>query len=130
MIIDSSALVAILVKEPEALLLTTAIVRSPIRRVPSSCFLEASMVLLARQGDDGVRDLDLYIARSRMEIVPFTESQARLARDAFKRYGKGRHPAKLNFGDCMSYALAKETGEDLLFKGTDFGQTDIAVASY
>jgi len=130
MIIDSSALVAILVKEPEALLLTTAIVRSPIRRVPSSCFLEASMVLLARQGDDGVRDLDLYIARSRMEIVPFTESQARLARDAFKRYGKGRHPAKLNFGDCMAYALAKETGEDLLFKGTDFGQTDIAVASY
>jgi ribonuclease VapC len=88
------------------------------------------MVLLARQGDDGVRDLDLYIARSRMEIVPFTESQARLARDAFKRYGKGRHPAKLNFGDCMAYALAKETGEDLLFKGTDFGQTDIAVASY
>ena len=62
--------------------------------------------------------------------MPFTEAQAWFARDAFRRYGKGRHPAKLNFGDCMSYALAKETGEELLFKETDFALTDIAVASY
>jgi ribonuclease VapC len=88
------------------------------------------MLILGRDGEDGLRDLDLLIARSRIEIVPFTEAQAWLAREAFKRYGKGRHPAKLNFGDCMSYALAKETGEELLFKGTDFALTDIAVASY
>jgi ribonuclease VapC len=63
-------------------------------------------------------------------VVAFTESQALIARQAFERYGKGRHPAQLNFGDCIAYALAKETGEELLFKGTDFGQTDIAVAAY
>ena len=130
MIIDSSALVAILLEEPEVLRLTTAIAETSICRLPASCLLEASMILLARRTEDGVRNLDLYVARSRMEIAPFTESQARLARTAFERYGKGRHPAKLNFGDCMAYALAKETGEELLFKGTDFGQTDIAVAPY
>lgn len=88
------------------------------------------MLMLTRDGKDGVRDLDLLIARFRIEIAAFTESQARLAHDAFKRYGKGRHPAQLNFGDCMAYALAKATGEELLFKGTDFAQTDIAVALY
>ena len=130
MIVDSSALVAILLEEPEALRLTTAIAQSPVCLLPSSCFLEASMILIGRHGEDGQLNLDLYLARSRMEIVPFTEPQARLARDAFKRYGKGRHPAQLNFGDCMAYALAKETGEELLFKGTDFSQTDISVAAY
>jgi ribonuclease VapC len=130
MIVDSSALVAILLKEPEALRLTTAIAESSVCKLPSSCFLEASMILLARREEDGLRDLDLYVSRRRMEIVPFTESQARLARDAFKRYGKGRHPAQLNFGDCMAYALAKDSGEELLFKGTDFAQTDVAVAAY
>jgi len=130
MIVDSSALVAILLKEPEALRLTTAIATTSSCRLPSSCFLEASMIVLGRLEPDGLRDLDLYLARSRMEIVPFTESQARLAREAFRRFGKGRHPAQLNFGDCMAYALARETGEELLFKGTDFGQTDIAVAAY
>jgi ribonuclease VapC len=130
MIVDSSALVAILLKEPEALRLTTAIAKSSVCRLPSSCFLEASMILLGRRDEDGARDLDIYVSRSRMNIAPFTESQARLARTAFERYGKGRHPAKLNFGDCMAYALAKETGEELLFKGTDFALTDIAVAPY
>lgn len=130
MIVDSSALVAILLKEPEALRLTTAIAKSSICLLPASCFLEASMLLLGRREEAGLRDLDQYVARSGMEIAPFTESQARLAREAFKCYGKGRHPAKLNFGDCMAYALARETGEELLFKGTDFAQTDVAVASY
>ena len=130
MIVDSSALVAILLVEPEALRLTTAIAESPVCKLPASCLLETSMIVLARSGEDGLRDLDLYVSRSRMAIAPFTESQAGLAREAFRRYGKGRHPAQLNFGDCMAYALAKETGEDLLFKGTDFGQTDIAVAAY
>ena len=130
MIVDSSALVAILEKEPEALRLTTAIARGSVRRLPASCLLETSMLLLGRRNEDAVRDLDLYVARSRMEIAAFTESQALLAREAFRRFGKGRHPAQLNFGDCMAYALARETGEELLFKGTDFGQTDIAIAAY
>ena len=130
MIVDSSALVAILEKEPDALRLVTAIARSPVRLLPATCFLEASMILLRRREEAGLRDLDSYVGRSRMEIVPFTETNARLAREAFKRYGKGRHPAKLNFGDCMAYALARETGEELLFKGTDFAQTDVVVAAY
>jgi ribonuclease VapC len=88
------------------------------------------MRILPRYGDNGVRDLDLLVAQYRMEIAAFTETQARIARDAFRRFGKSRHPAQLNFGDCMAYALAKETGEELLFKGTDFGLTDVAVAAY
>jgi ribonuclease VapC len=130
MIIDLSALVAILLKEPGALRLTNAIADSSGCKAPASCFLESSMLFLGRSGDDALRDLDLLLARFRIDIVAFTESQARLARTAFKQFGKGRHPAQLNFGDCVAYALAKETGEELLFKGTDFSQTDIAVALY
>ena len=130
MIVDASAMVAILLEEPEGHLFDVAMIRSGMCRMSAATFLEASMILESRKGADGVRDLDLQMARFHIEIVPFTEAQAWLARGAFKRYGKGRHPAKLNFGDCMSYALAKETGEELLFKGTDFALTDIAVASY
>jgi len=130
MIVDSSALLAMLLKEPEGHLIEEAIANSGECRISSGNYLETSIVALARSGNDGVRDFDLLIARFRIEIVSFTESQARVARTAFDRYGKGRHPAQLNFGDCMSYALAKETGEELLFKGTDFGRTDIAVAPY
>jgi len=88
------------------------------------------MILISRTGSDAVRDLDLVLLRFSVAVVPFSETQARIARDAFARYGKGHHPAKLNFGDCMAYALARETGEELLFKGTEFAQTDIAVAAY
>jgi ribonuclease VapC len=130
MIIDTSALVAILLAEPEALRLTTAISSATTRLLPASCFLESAMILFGRHGTEGSHDLDLYLYRGHIEIMAFTESQARLAREAFRRYGKGRHPAQLNFGDCMAYALARETGEELLFKGTDFSQTDIAVAAY
>ncbi|MGA2851315.1 MAG: type II toxin-antitoxin system VapC family toxin [Terracidiphilus sp.] len=130
MIVDSSALVAILMVEPEARRLTTAIAGSTVCRLPASCLVETSILMLSRRGEDGVRDFDLYLARSRMEIVPLTESQAGLARDAFRRFGKGRHPAKLNFGDCMAYAVAKETGDELLFKGDDFSQTDVVAALY
>jgi ribonuclease VapC len=130
MIVDSSALLAMLLKEPEGRLIDKAIADSGDCRISSGNYLETSIVALARNGPDGLRDLDLIIARFRIEIAPFTESQAYLARHAAARFGKGRHPAKLNFGDCMAYALAKETGEELLFKGTDFGLTDVAVAAY
>ena len=130
MIVDSSALLAMLLKEPEGRLIDKAIADSGDCRISSGNYLETSIVALGRNGPDGLRDLDLLIARFRIEIAPFTESQAYLARQAFARFGKGRHPAGLNFGDCMAYALAKETGEELLFKGTDFGLTDVAVAGY
>jgi ribonuclease VapC len=130
MIVDSSALLAMLLKEPEGRLIDKAIADSGDCRISSGNYLETSIVALGRNGPDGLRDLDLLIARFRIEIAPFTESQAYLARQAFARFGKGRHPAGLNFGDCMAYALAKETGEELLFKGTDFGLTDVAVAAY
>jgi len=130
MIVDSSALIAILFKEPEGQLLDVAVVESADCRMSAASFLEASMVVLARRGQEGLRDLDLLIARLGIRLIAFTESQARVARMAFERFGKGRHPAQLNFGDCIAYAMAKDTGEELLFKGTDFGQTDIAVAPY
>jgi ribonuclease VapC len=130
MIIDSSALIAILLKEPEGQLLDVAILESADCRMSTANFLEASMVILARRGQQGMRDLDLLIGRMGIRLVSFTESQARLARTAFECYGKGRHPAQLNFGDCIAYALARDTGEELLFVGTDFSQTDVVSARY
>jgi ribonuclease VapC len=129
-IVDSSALIAILFNEPEGRLFSQAIADSADCRMSTGNFLETSMVLLARRGQNAAWDLDLLTSKFKIEIIPFTETQARLARAAFERYGKSRHPAKLNFGDCIAYALAKESGEELLFKGTDFALTDIAVAAY
>jgi ribonuclease VapC len=130
MIIDSSALVAIMLSEPERRRLEEAIANSGTRLLSSASYFETSMILISRLGPHAALDLDLVILRFLIEVVPFSEAHARIARDAFRRYGKGRHLAQLNFGDCMAYAAAKETGEELLFKGTDFGQTDIAVAQY
>ncbi len=130
MIVDSSALLAILLKEPEGQSIEYAVADSADCKISSGNYLETSIVALARGGPAGMRDLDLLIARFRIEVVPFPESQAHLARQAFARFGKGRHSAGLNFGDCMAYALAKESGEELLFKGADFGLTDVAIAAY
>jgi len=129
-IIDSSALVAMMLSEPERQRLELAIANAGSCLISASSYLESSMILISRTGSDAVRDLDLVLLRFSVAVVPFSETQARIARDAFARYGKGHHPAKLNFGDCMAYALARETGEELLFKGTEFAQTDIAVAAY
>ena len=130
MIVDTSAMLAVLLEEPEGHRLDILILASEDPKMSSGSFLEASMILHSRAGSEGVRDLDLLMLRFKIAVVPFSESQALLAREAFRRYGKGRHPAQLNFGDCMAYALAKETGEELLFKGTGFGQTNVAVAAY
>jgi len=81
-----------------------------------------------RLGTEGIRDLDLFLATARIELVPFDATQARLAREAFRRFGKGRHPAGLNLGDCFSYALARAMNEPLLFKGNDFSRTDVIPA--
>lgn len=130
MIVDTSALVAILLEEPEAERLSEAIFDAAPGFLSSASFLEASMVLLARKGESALEHLDALLLRLGVQVVPFTEVQARIAREAFRRYGKGRHAAGLNFGDCISYALACETGEALLFKGTDFSQTDVSAAEY
>jgi|ERR1700722_3808020 len=127
MIIDTSALVAILLSEKDAQIMASAIDLDVCPAMSAVSFFEASMVIQSRRRDEGVRDLDAFVQEAAIDIVPFTKGQADIAGRAFKKYGKGRHPAKLNFGDCVSYALAKDTGEPLLFKGTDFGKTDIAV---
>jgi len=88
-------------------------------------FVETSIVIEARFGYDGVRDLDLFLSTANIKLVSVDIDQARVARNAFRQFGKGRHPAKLNYGDCFSYALAKITDLPLLFKGNDFSKTDI-----
>ena len=94
----------------------------------ASRFVEASMVIETRRGYEGLRDFDLFMARAGIELAPVDADQAHIARLAFREYGKGRHPAGLNFGDCFSYALARAEGLPLLFKGNDFAQTDIEPA--
>jgi ribonuclease VapC len=129
MIVDSSALIAILHNEPEAKAFAEAVEESSICRISAATFVEAAAVVdgsrnpvLSRRFDDLIRDAE-------MKIEPVTEAQARIAREAYRDYGKGSgHPAKLNFGDCFAYALARETGEPLLFKGDDFTHTDVAGA--
>jgi ribonuclease VapC len=129
-IVDSSALVAILQLEPEAERLARALARDSIRLISAANWLEASIVVFLRVGGEGLRDLDLLTAKYRVETVQVTPGQAEIARRAFLQFGKGIHPARLNFGDCFAYALSKETGEPLLFKGEDFGKTDIETVPY
>jgi ribonuclease VapC len=130
MIVDTSALIAILEQEPEALRIARTLASAPERLLSAANLVELGIVMQARRGDDGARDLDLLLAKSKVEIVPFTARQAETARKAFRRYGRGRHSAKLNFGDCFAYALAKDASAPLLFKGDDFGHTDVIVARY
>lgn len=131
MVIDTSALLAILQDEAERRPFNLAIEAADTRLLSVATFLEASMVLEARLGAEGVRDLDLFIDRADIELVPVDAEQAREARRAYRQYGKGRHAAGLNFGDCFAYSLARVLGEPLLFKGGDFALTDLksAVAS-
>ena len=128
MIIDTSALVSILDQEPEAEHLAHAISTASERMLSAANLVETGIVMQVRRGDEAVRDLDLLLAKLKIEIVAVSARQASLARKAFQRFGRGRHPARLNFGDCFAYALAKDSGAPLLFKGEDFSQTDIAVA--
>ena len=125
MVIDTSALVAILFAEPDAELFETAIVATPVRLISAATLIETGIVVEARYGEEGGRELDLLAYKAALEIVPVTAEQVGLARQAFRRFGKGRHRAGLNFGDCFAYALAKGRGQPLLFKGQDFTRTDV-----
>lgn len=125
MVLDTSAVLAILQDEPERRQFNEAIEAADTRSLSTASFVEGSMILESRYGPDAVRDLDLFVAKAQISLVSVDEDQAKLARSAFRKYGKGRHPAGLNFGDCFSYALSKALDMPLLFKGHDFGQTNI-----
>ncbi len=128
MVIDTSAILAILRDEPERRAFNEAIEAAESRLMSAASFVEASMVIETRRGYEGLRDFDLFMAKAGIEIAPVDADQAHIARQAFRDFGKGRHPAGLNFGDCFSYALARATGLPLLFKGNDFARTDIEPA--
>ncbi|HEY4000581.1 MAG TPA: type II toxin-antitoxin system VapC family toxin [Candidatus Xenobia bacterium] len=130
MVIDSSALVAILMGESEAGRMAVALARDPKRLVAAVSVLETAMVLETKKGPAGGREVDLLLHHARIEVVAMSVDQVQLARQAWLRFGKGRHPAGLNLGDCCSYALAVHSGEPLLFKGADFNHTDVAQAAW
>ena len=127
MVIDSSALIAILFDESDRLRIEQAIEADPVRLVSAMTKLETSIVLLGRRGEALLSRLDRLLHRITAVIVPFDDHQADIARDAFARFGRGRHRAGLNFGDCAAYALSIAEAEPLLFKGTDFDATDVPV---
>src|ERR1700726_2483583 len=127
MVIDTSALAAIFFAEPERTTFLHAITAAASRLVSAASVLETGIVLEGRQGEAAGREFDLFVVRANLQIVAVDAEQADVARSAWRKYGKGRHQAALNFGDCFSYALAKFSGEPLLAKGTDFSLTDIAV---
>ncbi len=128
MILDTSAIVAILYREPEALSFAQRIHDADSCRISVANHVELSMVVESQLGPEGTRQAEAFFRRADITIEPVTVEQGELARQAFLDFGKGRHKAGLNFGDCFAYALAKATGEPLLFKGNDFALTDIAAA--
>ena len=125
MTLDTSAILAVLLDESDRAEFVSRIEQAERRLVSAVTVLESAMVLEGRKGDDAGLDLDLFLQRASIEVVPFDQEQLNHARSAFRRFGKGRHAAGLNFGDCVSYALAQWSGEPLLFKGTDFAATDV-----
>lgn len=128
MVLDTSALLAILQDEPERRSFNEAIEAAESRSLSVASWVEASVVVEARFGAAGLRHLDRLVARAEIELVAVDREQAELAREAFSRFGKGRHRAGLNYGDCFSYALARVLGEPLLCKGDDFRHTDLPLA--
>ena len=130
MILDTSALIAILRKEPEATRFAEILEAADVRRLSAVNYLEAAVVIDARRNPIDSRRFDDFIREGAILIEPVTEAHAHIARDAYRDFGKGSgHPAQLNLGDCFSYALAKTWGEPLLFKGRDFSRTDVASAA-
>ena len=125
MVVDSSAVLAILLQEPEAVDFSAAIALDPLRLMSTASILEATIVIRARRGQPGVDDLDRLLNRANVEPTEFDSDQLAVARQAHRDFGKGRHPAGLNFGDCIAYALSKTSGEPLLFKGNGFTKTDV-----
>jgi ribonuclease VapC len=126
MIIDTSAIIAILFDEDDAMSYAKAITEADSCRMSAATFVEAAIVVEAQTRNNGSRQLDALMRRAAIVIEPVTEEQAHIARQAFIDFGKGRHAASLNYGDCFSYALSKASREPLLFKGKDFAKTDLS----
>ena len=125
MVIDTSALITILTGEPDAQLFASAIADDPKKLLSSFSMLEAGFVIESKKGESGTRELELLIHKIKIDIVSLDSEQIALAIAAWRKFGKGRHPAGLNIGDCCSYALAKYSNEPVLFKGNYFDKTDI-----
>ena len=125
MVVDTSALIAVLLSEPETEAFVRVLADDPRKIISAFNALESGMVIEAKKGETGGRELDLLLHRARIEIISLNGDQVELALAAWRKFGKGNHPAGLNIGDCCAYALAKYTGEPLLFKGNNFSQTDV-----
>lgn len=125
MVVDTSALIALLLDEPEAEDFRVALEDDETRLMSAGTLLEAALVIEARKGETGGRELDLLVQKAGLTVVPIDEAQVAEARRAWRRYGRGRHDAGLNFGDLFAYALTRTSGEALLFKGNDFTRTDV-----
>jgi ribonuclease VapC len=125
MVIDTSAVIAVLLGEPETASFVRALAGAPKKLISAFNALESAIVIEAKKGEAGGRELDLLLHRAQIEIIVLNGDQLEIARTAWRKYGKGNHSAGLNIGDCCAYALAKYSGEPLLFKGNDFSQTDI-----
>lgn len=130
MVLDTSALVALLLAEPSAPRLAAAVQAAPTRYVSAASVLETALVMQARVGEQGDLEVDALLRDLDLDVMPVDAEQLRLARDAAVRFGKGRHSAALNYGDLFSYGLAVSLGEPLLCTGGDFAQTDVALAAY
>jgi ribonuclease VapC len=128
MVVDTSALVAILLREADAAIFDKALVDAETRLMSAVTWVELSFVIEGRKRQAGRADVDRLLDETDIDIAAVTPQQSQIAIEAFRRFGKGRHPAALNIGDCFAYALAKATGHPLLFKGDDFAQTDIRPA--
>jgi ribonuclease VapC len=126
MVIDTSAIIAVLLNEANAVAIAQTIESGSPRLLSAANLLEASMVIESQKGEAGGRELDLLLYRAAIEVVAVDQDQVEIARLAWRRFGKGRHPAGLNYGDCFAYALAKARRLPQLFQGDDFSQTDIA----
>lgn len=124
-VIDTSAVQAILLAEPERGHFLELLSEAGLRLISAANVLETSIIVESRRGEAAGRELDLFLHRAKVEIVPVDEEQVSIARFAWRKFGKGRHPAALNFGDCFAYALTKTSNEPLLAKGADFSKTDL-----
>jgi ribonuclease VapC len=125
MVLDTSALLALLLDEPEAEAFRAAVEEDTTRLVSAATLLETALVIETRKGEPGGHELDVLVHKAEVVVVPVDPEQVSEARRAYRRFGKGRHPAALNFGDVFAYALARTSGEPLLFKGDDFAKTDV-----
>lgn len=129
MVLDTSALLAVLLNEPDAPAFRLAIEADPVRLLSAASLVETAIVIEARVGEAGGRELDLLLQKASIEIVAVDADQTDIARHAYRNFGKGRHAAGLNYGDCFSYALAYSSREPLLFKGEDFSKTDVTAVA-